>query len=87
VQEIYGDQVTFVGVAGRDELPAINAFINDLGVDGFDHAVDDDGAVWAAYGVNSQPAFVFIDDSGETTRVLGAQGLDSLTERLDDLTS
>ncbi len=74
--------MTFVGVAGRAELAEINDFISTLGVSSFDHAVDGDGALWSSYGITSQPSFIFIDDSGETTTHLGAMGFDGLSERL-----
>jgi len=72
-------------VAGRDDLGAINDFISELGVGEFDHAVDDDGSLWADFGIASQPAFIFIDDSGEMTTHQGALGEDGLAERLDEL--
>ena len=34
------------------------------GVGGFPHIADEDNAVWAAFGVTSQPRFAFIDDDG-----------------------
>ncbi len=87
MHEQYGDTVTFVGVAGRDDLPAINDFIDTLDVGAFEHAVDEDGSLWANYQITTQPSFVFIDDDGTTTNHVGALGIDRLTEVLDDLTS
>lgn len=80
-----GDQVTIIGVAGRGEADAIDAFIDDTGVGGFDHAVDDDGSIWAEFGIVSQPSFVFVDDSGETFDHLGPLGVAGLTERVEAL--
>lgn len=77
----------FVGVAGRDDLAAINDFIATLGVDGFEHAVDDDGSLWANYGITSQPSFVFLDDDGSSTTHVGPLGTDGLAAILDDFTS
>ncbi len=74
-----------MGVAGRDELPAVNEFIDTLGVAAFDHAVDQDGSLWRTYGITTQPSFIFIDDSGDTTTHLGALGLEGLSERLEAL--
>lgn len=87
MHEQYGDTVTFVGVAGRDDVPAINEFIDTLDVGAFEHAVDDDGSLWANYQITTQPSFVFIDDEGATSTHVGALGLDGLAEILGDLTS
>lgn len=85
MHEIYGDQVNFVGVAGRDELAAINEFIETLSVGGFEHAVDGDGSLWSSYDITTQPSFVFIHDDGEASTYVGALGVDGLQERLDAL--
>ena len=79
--------MNFVGVAGRDELPAITAFIDTLDVGAFAHAVDASGSVWADYGITTQPSFVFLDDSGESTTHVGRLGVDGLSERLDELSN
>ena len=85
MHEIYGEQVNFVGVAGRDELAAINEFIDTLDVSGFEHAVDDDGSLWANYGITTQPSFVFINDDGQESTHVGALGVAGLQEGLDAL--
>jgi hypothetical protein len=74
-------------VAGRDGLDPINEFIDDYDVGGFDHVVDESGAIWANFEIVSQPSFIFLDASGEATSYLGALGVDGLSERLDALTS
>ena len=79
--------MNFVGVAGRDELAAINDFITTLDVGSFEHAVDDDGALWSSYGITTQPSFIFVDDSGEMTTHVGALGIEGLSERLSELAS
>ncbi len=85
MHEIYGEQVAFVGVAGRDEPTAINEFIDTLDVSDFEHAVDDDGSLWANYDITTQPSFVFINDDGHTSTHVGALGVAGLQERLDAL--
>ena len=77
----------FVGVAGRDGLDSINGFINDYDVGGFDHIVDESGAIWANFEIVSQPSFIFLDSNGESTSHLGALGVEGLSDRLDTLTS
>lgn len=82
---MFGDDVNFVGVAGRDDLEAINDFIATLDVSGFPHIVDETGEVWAGYGITTQPAFVFINDDGSMETHVGALGVEGLTERLTAL--
>lgn len=83
--ETYGDQVTFVGMAGRSERGAQQAFVADLGLDQFPHAIDPDGTVWSAFAIVSQPAFVFIDDSGTATSHLGPLGAEALATEVERL--
>ena len=47
----------FIGVASRDDVDAIRGFVDDFGVQGFDHIIDEGGVVWERYGIFSQPAF------------------------------
>ena len=82
---MYGESVNFVGVAGRAELGPINEFIDALGVDAFPHAVDDDGAIWVGYGVNTQPAFAFVNDDGTVETHIGPLGVEGLSSRLEAL--
>lgn len=81
----YGEEITIVGVAGRAEMDSIVAFVDDLGVGAFPHAVDSTGEIWRAYEVTSQPSFYFINDNGEATGFLGAMGVDGMSERIDIL--
>ncbi|MGK0274151.1 MAG: hypothetical protein ACI9N0_000525 [Ilumatobacter sp.] len=53
----------------------------------FDHIVDETGAIWENFQIVSQPSFIFLDASGESSSYLGALGVDGLSERLDALTS
>ena len=46
---------------------------------------DDDLEIWREHGVNSQPAFVFIDAQGNAETIVSSMGEDSLSERLDAL--
>ena len=57
------------------------AFIDDLGVDAFPHISDDDGSIWADFGVTSQPAFAFINDDARVEVVISAFGEEGLTEK------
>lgn len=87
MHENHGDRVTFIGVAGRDDLSPITDFIETFGVGAFEHAVDDDGAIWAEYSITTQPAFVFMNDDGTATTHVGPLGVDGLTAAVAELTS
>ena len=51
----------------------------------FPSVVDRPGAIFAEFGVPYQPAWVFIDADGTTTRFQGSLGEDELRVRLDEL--
>lgn len=85
MQRAYGDDINFVGVAGRDDLDAIQEFIDTFGVGDFPHTVDGDGSVWVEYGITTQPSFAFINQDGMVETHIGALGIDGLTTRLDAL--
>lgn len=85
MQQQFGDRVNIVGVAGRDDLRDMEEFVAENGVSGFDHIADEDTEIWAAYGVTSQPAFVFINDDGSSETLISALGVEGLTERVEAL--
>ena len=85
MHEIYGDEVTFVGVAGRDEMFAVTNFVEERGVSAFQHVFDDRLDVWRAFGVTSQPAWVFIDAEGNAETLIAGLGEDGLRERVEAL--
>ena len=87
MQEQFGTDVNFVGVAGRDDLSEMQAFVEEFGVTAFEHVADMDTEIWRQYGVTSQPAFVFIDDSGEVEVLISSLGEAGLTERVEALIS
>lgn len=72
-------------MAGRADKAEIEAFITDRAVDGFPHVFDEDGSVWAALGIQTQPALVFIDDSGELAVHYGSIGIEDLTTVVEQL--
>jgi thiol-disulfide isomerase/thioredoxin len=63
--------VTFVGVAGLDQVPAMQQFVAKYPVKGFTNLADTDGSVWAKFGVTRQPAFAFIRADGGIDVVKG----------------
>ena len=85
VQARYGDDITFIGVAGRDDVESMRAFIDERGVSGFAHIGDETGEIWNTFGVVGQPAYVFISDDGSTETLRSGLGLDELTRRAEAL--
>lgn len=78
----FDGEVEVLGVAGRGEVPEMEGFVRDTDTGSLTHLIDEDGAIWADYGVAAQPAFAFIDDDGTVDVVIGALGEDALRERL-----
>ena len=85
MQHQFEGRARIIGVASRDTIEQIEAFVADTGVDTFPHAADLDGDVWEFYGIGSQPAFVFINDDGTFDTRLGSLDQDGLTKRVEQL--
>ncbi len=81
----FDGRVQVVGVAGRGSVPDMERFVSNTGTGGLTHIVDADGSIWSAYGVFAQPAFAFIDDSGEVEVFVGALGESGLVKRMTAL--
>jgi thiol-disulfide isomerase/thioredoxin len=77
--------VTFVGVAALDQLPAMQKFVDEYPVKGFSHLADTDGAVWAKFGITQQPAYAFVSADGNIDVVRGSIPEAALTERVTAL--
>jgi hypothetical protein len=71
-------------VPGNDSTDAMQAFVDRFGL-GFPQAVTEDGSLWANFGVAYQPAWVFVDDGGETNLVPYELPRDELERTLDAL--
>lgn len=78
-------RVTFVGVPGLGSEADMQAFVQDTGTAGLEHAVDDDGSLWRRFEVVSQPAFAFVAADGSTEVFAGALGEQGLRERAESL--
>jgi len=75
-----------VGVASRDEAPAMEAFVAEHGLEHVTNIVDVDGAVWQRFGVVGQPTWIFIDgETGALARHLGLLAQDDLAALLQAL--
>jgi thiol-disulfide isomerase/thioredoxin len=79
--------VTFVGVAGLDQLPAMREFVDKFPVKGFTHLADTDQTVWAKFGVTHQPAYAFIRADGSIDVIKGSLSEPDLTERVISLSN
>ncbi|HWC72027.1 MAG TPA: hypothetical protein VG993_12780 [Actinomycetota bacterium] len=62
----------------------MRSFVDEFDL-GFEQAVTEDGSLWAHFDVAYQPAWVFVEDSGETTLVPTELPADELERTLDEL--
>ena len=60
--------VTFVGVAARSDVSAMQGFVSKYNLN-FTNLNDADGSIWARYNVPWQPAYVFYRADGSSTFV------------------
>lgn len=77
--------VTFVGVAGQDQIPAMKEFVDRYGLHGLTELADTSGTVWAKFGVTQQPAFAFIRPDGSIDVVKGPLSEPDLAQRVTGL--
>jgi thiol-disulfide isomerase/thioredoxin len=61
-------KVTFVGVAARSDVAAMQGFVSKYNLN-FTNLNDADGSIWARYNVPWQPAYVFYRADGSSTFV------------------
>ena len=76
--------MTFLGVAWNGSRQSMQDFVDRHSLS-FPSLVDMEGDVFGRYNVPSQPAWVFIDDQGQVTRVLGSLNASTLQGYIDDL--
>ncbi|GAA2379079.1 hypothetical protein GCM10010404_39280 [Nonomuraea africana] len=81
----YQCEVAVIGVAGRGPVADMRQFVEQTGLRHLPHAVDTDGAVWATFGVTSQPAFAFLDRRGSAEVFTGSLPPDDLSSRMEAL--
>lgn len=77
--------VRFVGVAGHDGVPAMQAFVDKYRLGGFTELADTGGMIWAKFGVTHQPAYAFLDSQGSISVVKGSMSESQLAERVHAL--
>ena len=81
----YGDEIRFVGMAGRGDEASIRDFVERHGLEAMDTVVDESGDLWARFGVLGQPAWVFVDDDGDSNRHQTALPEDEVERILDEM--
>jgi thiol-disulfide isomerase/thioredoxin len=82
-------KVTFVGVAARSDVAAMDGFVSKYNLN-FTNLNDADGSIWARYNVPWQPAYVFYRADGASTFVnnpTSAMPQQELQERVAALTT
>jgi hypothetical protein len=75
-----------IGVAWQGNQTEIDEFVQRHGLT-FPNVLDADGSIFAGFGVASQPAWVFQDESGSREVVSGALSPGAVSERLESLES
>ncbi len=60
----YRGKVHVVGVAGLDKADAMQRFVTDQQVGGFDHLSDEAGAIWKRFEITEQSTYVVLDAGG-----------------------
>lgn len=78
--------VTFVGVAAQDEVPAMREFVRKHDLGSFPHLADTDAAVWQRFGVTYQPAYAFISSDRTVELETDQLDKDELLARIGELT-
>ncbi|AIU08681.1 Soluble secreted antigen MPT53 [Mycolicibacterium smegmatis] len=82
-------EVTFVGVAARSDVAAMQGFVDKYNLN-FTNLNDADGSIWARYNVPWQPAYVFYRADGSSTFVnnpTSAMSKQELSDRVAALNS
>lgn len=82
-------EVTFVGVAARSDIAAMQDFVNRYNL-GFTNLNDADGSLWARFNVPWQPAYLFVKADGTSSFVnnpTSAMSEQDLTTRVGALTA
>ncbi len=81
--------VTFVGVAARADVGALQNFVTKYGLN-FTNLNDANGSIWAKFNVPWQPAYVFLRPDGTSSFVnnpTSAMSQQELSDRVRALTS
>jgi thiol-disulfide isomerase/thioredoxin len=82
-------KVTFVGVAARSDVSAMQSFVSKYNLN-FTNLNDADGSIWARFNVPWQPAYVFLRPDGSSSFVnnpTSAMSQQELSDRVTALTA
>lgn len=79
------EDVTVIGIASSGSLEEMQAFVDETGSGSVTHVADLPGDVWRAFGVVTQPTFVFVDDDGRTQTVSGGLPQAALVDAMKQL--
>lgn len=72
-----------MGVPAKDTDDEMLAFVSRHGLEGMTQVVDDDGDIWARFGVRAQPAWFFVPVEGEPVPIYGGLFDGALGERIE----
>ena len=81
VEQLYGDQVRFIGVPGLADVSSMRDFVASTDTEDLIHIPDEQGVIWERFGVSEQSTYVYIDDDG-SWRTAGYGSLASDVEAL-----
>ena len=82
LQQQFGEDVVFIGVPQPGESVESNAgFIEGTGSGDIVHIQDDDGIIWARFGVAARQTYVLVDNDGTTQTI----DFDELTTGIEGL--
>ncbi|WP_061961258.1 redoxin family protein [Demequina flava] len=79
--------VTLYGLPGQADIESSQYFVDTYGVGSFDQIYDEDGSLWANFGIAYQPAFVLINDDGTFETIGGSLDTDGILEAAEELAS
>jgi peroxiredoxin len=77
-------KITIIGVAWSGTEKSFQGFVDKYKLS-FPNLSDNDGQVFAHFGVPGQPAWVFIDSTGKATKKIGALSSDKVEQIVNDL--
>lgn len=77
-------RISFVGVAARDSIAAMQKFVDKYSLT-FPQLADSDGLVWARFAIVRQPAFAFIHADGHVEVTHGVLEGDPFDAKLQTL--
>jgi thiol-disulfide isomerase/thioredoxin len=65
LQEVYGDRLNFLGIAGMGKNKEMHQFVADLEVGNVTHLDDQAGKLWKKFKITEQSLYVVIDRTGK----------------------